>query len=150
MAVETDALETAASMDEAAAIKQTSDELSAAIEDERRLQRVNAARSAEKPTSTKNSETKKANSMAADDETYLDRVLTMEVGRCTEAAAVAASTMIGHGDKEGADDAAVTALRNAFNKLEMDGTVVIGRRRTRRSTDALYRREGWHGQRPED
>ena len=64
--------------------------------------------------------------MAADDETYLDRVLTMEVGRCTEAAAVAASTMIGHGDKEGADDAAVTALRNAFNKLEMDGTVVIG------------------------
>ncbi len=63
--------------------------------------------------------------MAAE-ETYLDRVLTMEVGRCTEAAAVAASTMIGRGDKEGADDAAVTALRNAFNKLEMDGTVVIG------------------------
>lgn len=60
------------------------------------------------------------------DETYLDRVLTMEVGRCTEAAAVAASTMIGRGDKEGADDAAVTALREAFNKLEMDGTVVIG------------------------
>ena len=62
----------------------------------------------------------------AGDETYLDRVLTMEVGRCTEAAAVAASTMIGRGDKEGADDAAVTALREAFNKLEMDGTVVIG------------------------
>ena len=60
------------------------------------------------------------------EETYLDRVLTMELGRCTEAAAVAASTMIGRGDKEGADDAAVTALREAFNKLEMDGTVVIG------------------------
>jgi len=60
------------------------------------------------------------------EETYLDRVLTMEVGRCTEAAAVAASTMIGRGDKEGADQAAVTALREAFNKLEMDGTVVIG------------------------
>ena len=60
------------------------------------------------------------------DETYLDRVLTMEVGRCTEAAAVAASTMIGRGDKEGADAAAVSALRSAFNKLEMDGTVVIG------------------------
>ena len=57
---------------------------------------------------------------------YLDRVLTMEVGRCTEAAAVAASTMIGRGDKEGADEAAVSALREAFNKLEMDGTVVIG------------------------
>ncbi|MEO1136511.1 MAG: class II fructose-bisphosphatase [Pseudomonadota bacterium] len=60
------------------------------------------------------------------DELFLDRVLTMEVGRCTEAAAVAASTMIGHGDKEGADDAAVTALREAFNKLKIDGTVVIG------------------------
>ncbi len=60
------------------------------------------------------------------DEPYLDRVLTMEVGRCTEAAAVAASTMIGRGDKEGADQEAVTALRAAFNKLEMDGTVVIG------------------------
>jgi fructose-1,6-bisphosphatase II / sedoheptulose-1,7-bisphosphatase len=57
---------------------------------------------------------------------FLDRVLTMEVGRCTEAAAVAASTMIGRGDKEGADQAAVTALREAFNKLEIDGTVVIG------------------------
>ena len=60
------------------------------------------------------------------EETYLSRVLTMEVGRCTEAAAIAASTMIGRGDKEGADQAAVTALREAFNKLEMDGTVVIG------------------------
>jgi fructose-1,6-bisphosphatase II / sedoheptulose-1,7-bisphosphatase len=63
--------------------------------------------------------------MTAED-SYLDRVLTMEVGRCTEAAAVAASTMIGRGDKDGADAAAVTALREAFNKLEIDGTVVIG------------------------
>ncbi|MEL7486758.1 MAG: class II fructose-bisphosphatase [Pseudomonadota bacterium] len=60
------------------------------------------------------------------EEPYLDRVLTMELGRCTEAAAIAASKMIGRGDKEGADQAAVTALREAFNKLEMDGTVVIG------------------------
>ncbi|MEM8771174.1 MAG: class II fructose-bisphosphatase [Pseudomonadota bacterium] len=60
------------------------------------------------------------------EEVYLDRVLTMELGRCTEAAAIAASTMIGRGDKEGADQAAVSALREAFNKLEMDGTVVIG------------------------
>ncbi|MGF1544893.1 MAG: class II fructose-bisphosphatase [Parvularculaceae bacterium] len=60
------------------------------------------------------------------DQEFLDRVFTMEVGRCTEAAAVAASTMIGRGDKEGADQAAVTALRTAFNKLDMDGTVVIG------------------------
>jgi fructose-1,6-bisphosphatase II / sedoheptulose-1,7-bisphosphatase len=62
----------------------------------------------------------------SDRDNYLDRVLTMEVGRCTEAAAIAASTMIGRGDKDGADQAAVTALREAFNKLEIDGTVVIG------------------------
>ena len=60
------------------------------------------------------------------DEQFLDRVLTMEVGRCTEAAAIAASTKIGRGDKEGADDAAVTALRDALNKLHIDGKVVIG------------------------
>lgn len=59
-------------------------------------------------------------------ETFLDRVLTIETGRCTEAAAVAASTMIGRGDRHGADQAAVTALREAFNKLDIDGTVVIG------------------------
>jgi fructose-1,6-bisphosphatase II / sedoheptulose-1,7-bisphosphatase len=57
---------------------------------------------------------------------FLDRILTMEVGRCTEAAAVAASRMIGRGDKNGADQAAVAALREALNKLEIDGTVVIG------------------------
>jgi len=57
---------------------------------------------------------------------FLDRILTMEVGRCTEAAAVAASRMIGRGDKNGADEAAVAALREALNKLDIDGTVVIG------------------------
>ena len=62
----------------------------------------------------------------AKDQEYLDRILTIELGRCTEAAAVAASTMIGRGDKEAADQAAVTALRAAFNKLDIDGTIVIG------------------------
>ena len=57
---------------------------------------------------------------------YLDRILTIELGRCTEAAAVAASTMIGRGDKEGADQEAVSALRAALNKLDIDGTIVIG------------------------
>jgi fructose-1,6-bisphosphatase II / sedoheptulose-1,7-bisphosphatase len=59
-------------------------------------------------------------------DSFLDRALTMEIGRCTEAAAVAASTMIGRGDKNGADQAAVSALRDALNKLDIDGTVVIG------------------------
>ncbi|WP_306249561.1 class II fructose-bisphosphatase [Parvularcula sp. IMCC14364] len=62
----------------------------------------------------------------ATQEGYLDRILTIELGRCTEAAAVAASTMIGRGDKESADQAAVTALRDALNVLSIDGTVVIG------------------------
>ncbi|MEM9285984.1 MAG: class II fructose-bisphosphatase [Pseudomonadota bacterium] len=61
-----------------------------------------------------------------DSKDYLDRILTIELGRCTEAAAVAASTMIGRGDKEGADQEAVTALRAAFNNLDIDGTIVIG------------------------
>ncbi len=61
-----------------------------------------------------------------DHKDYLDRMLTIEIGRCTEAAAVAASKMIGHGDKEAADQEAVTALREALNKLEIDGKVVIG------------------------
>jgi len=60
------------------------------------------------------------------DQEFLDRMLTMEISRCTEAAAVAASKMIGRGDKNGADQAAVAALREAFNKLDIDGTVVIG------------------------
>ncbi|MEM8986998.1 MAG: class II fructose-bisphosphatase [Pseudomonadota bacterium] len=62
----------------------------------------------------------------ADQEAYLKRILTIELGRVTEAAAVAASTMIGRGDKEGADQAAVDALRNALNVLDIDGTIVIG------------------------
>jgi fructose-1,6-bisphosphatase II / sedoheptulose-1,7-bisphosphatase len=64
--------------------------------------------------------------MEASQTEYLDRILTIELGRCTEAAAVAASTMIGRGDTEGADQEAVTALRNALNTLDIDGTIVIG------------------------
>jgi len=60
------------------------------------------------------------------DQEFLDRILTMEIGRCTEAAAVSASKMIGRGDKNGADQAAVAALRDALNKLDIDGMVVIG------------------------
>jgi len=44
----------------------------------------------------------------------------------TEAAAVAASTLVGRGDEKAADAAAVEAMRAALNELDMDGTVVIG------------------------
>lgn len=56
----------------------------------------------------------------------LDRVLVLEMVRVTEAAAIAASRLIGRGDEKAADAAAVEAMRAAFNDLEFDGTVVIG------------------------
>ena len=56
----------------------------------------------------------------------LDRVLVLEMVRVTEAAAIAASTLVGRGDEKAADAAAVEAMREALNGLDMDGTVVIG------------------------
>ncbi|WP_374406998.1 class II fructose-bisphosphatase [Pelagerythrobacter sp.] len=56
----------------------------------------------------------------------LDRVLVLELVRVTEAAAIAASALIGRGDEKAADAAAVEAMRRAFDQLEIDGTVVIG------------------------
>ncbi|WP_267397671.1 MULTISPECIES: class II fructose-bisphosphatase [unclassified Sphingomonas] len=56
----------------------------------------------------------------------LDRVLVLEMVRVTEAAAIAASTLVGRGDEKAADAAAVEAMREALNSLDIDGTVVIG------------------------
>lgn len=56
----------------------------------------------------------------------LDRVLVLEMVRVTEAAAIAASALIGRGDEKAADAAAVEAMRCAFDSLPIDGTVVIG------------------------
>ena len=56
----------------------------------------------------------------------LDRVLVLEMVRVTEKAAIAASKLIGRGDEKAADAAAVEAMRRAFDKLDFDGTVVIG------------------------
>ncbi len=56
----------------------------------------------------------------------LDRNLALEVVRVTEAAALAASRLMGRGDEKAADQAAVDAMRNALNGLEIEGTVVIG------------------------
>ena len=55
-----------------------------------------------------------------------DRNLAMELVRVTEAAAMAASRWMGRGDKEGADGAAVNAMRVVLQTVAMDGTVVIG------------------------
>jgi fructose-1,6-bisphosphatase II len=55
-----------------------------------------------------------------------DRNLAMELVRVTEAAALAASRWMGRGDKEGADGAAVDAMRIILQTVPMDGIVVIG------------------------
>ena len=47
----------------------------------------------------------------------LDRVLVLEMVRVTEAAAIAASTLVGRGDEKAADAAAVEAMRAALNEL---------------------------------
>ena len=55
-----------------------------------------------------------------------DRNLALELVRVTEAAALAAARMVGRGDKEGADQAAVDAMRAVLDSVSMDGVVVIG------------------------
>ncbi len=56
----------------------------------------------------------------------LDRAFALEAVRVTEAAARAAANHIGRGDEHAADQAAVEAMRAAFNILPISGTVVIG------------------------
>ncbi|HXS44666.1 MAG TPA: class II fructose-bisphosphatase [Solirubrobacteraceae bacterium] len=55
-----------------------------------------------------------------------DRNLALELVRVTEAAALASARLIGMGDKEAADQAAVDAMRLVLDTVHMDGTVVIG------------------------
>ncbi|MBL89975.1 MAG: fructose-bisphosphatase class II [Actinobacteria bacterium] len=55
-----------------------------------------------------------------------DRNLALELVRVTEAAAMAASRWMGRGDKEGADEGAVNAMRRVLDTVNMDGIVVIG------------------------
>jgi fructose-1,6-bisphosphatase II / sedoheptulose-1,7-bisphosphatase len=58
--------------------------------------------------------------------TVLNRILSIEAVRVTEAAAIRCASLAGCGDEREADAAAVAAMREAFNKLPIDGTVVIG------------------------
>ncbi len=55
-----------------------------------------------------------------------DRNLALELVRTTEAAALAAARWMGRGDKIGADQAAVDAMRSVLDGVQMDGTVIIG------------------------
>ncbi|MEM8798750.1 MAG: class II fructose-bisphosphatase [Pseudomonadota bacterium] len=56
----------------------------------------------------------------------LDRIYVLEMVRVTEQAAIAAAKLVGRGDEKAADAAAVEAMRDSLNKLDFDGTVVIG------------------------
>ena len=56
----------------------------------------------------------------------LDRSLVLDAVRVTAAAAIASWTMLGRGDEMAADQAAVDAMRNALNELNIDGEIVIG------------------------
>ena len=59
-------------------------------------------------------------------ELLLERILTLEIVRVTERAAVSSARLRGHGQEKAADQAAVDAMRRELNKLPIDGTVVIG------------------------
>jgi fructose-1,6-bisphosphatase II / sedoheptulose-1,7-bisphosphatase len=61
-----------------------------------------------------------------EDYTKMDRNLALEAVRVTEAAALAASRLMGRGDEKAADQAAVDAMRQALNSLHIEGVVRIG------------------------
>ena len=56
----------------------------------------------------------------------MDRNLALEVVRVTEAAALASARLMGRGDRNGADQAAVEGMRRALNDIPFRGEVVIG------------------------
>lgn len=62
----------------------------------------------------------------ADAAQFQDRMLSLGLARVSEAAALASARLIGRGDEKAADQAAVNAMRDQLNLLDIDGTVVIG------------------------
>jgi fructose-1,6-bisphosphatase II / sedoheptulose-1,7-bisphosphatase len=67
-----------------------------------------------------------ASSITVAQHLLLERVLSIEIVRVTERAAVSAARLRGHGKSKASDQAAVDAMRRELNKLPIDGTVVIG------------------------
>ncbi|MBX3570920.1 MAG: class II fructose-bisphosphatase [Mesorhizobium sp.] len=64
--------------------------------------------------------------MSTSQSSGLDRILTLELVRVSERAAVAAARLRGRGDEKAADQVAVDAMRSELNRLAIRGTVVIG------------------------
>jgi len=65
-------------------------------------------------------------SITVQPELLLERILTLEIVRVTERAAVSAARLRGRGQEKAADQAAVDAMRRELNRLPIEGTVVIG------------------------
>ncbi len=65
-------------------------------------------------------------SITVQPELLLERILTLEIVRVTERAAVSAARLRGRGLEKSSDQAAVDAMRRELNRLPIDGTVVIG------------------------
>ena len=57
---------------------------------------------------------------------FHDRMLSLGLARVSEAAALASARLVGHGDEKAADQAAVNAMREQLNLLDISGVVVIG------------------------
>ena len=55
-----------------------------------------------------------------------EKIIIAEAVRATEAGAIAAARLMGRGDRNGADQAAVTAMRKAMDDADISGTIVIG------------------------
>ncbi|MBD1202836.1 MAG: class II fructose-bisphosphatase [Rhodobacteraceae bacterium] len=62
----------------------------------------------------------------ADKDEFQDRLLSLGLARVSEAAALASAQLIGRGDEKAADQAAVNAMRDQLNLLDIAGVVVIG------------------------
>ena len=62
----------------------------------------------------------------SEDHIFADRMLSLGLARVSEAAAIAAAKLVGRGDEKAADQAAVDAMRNQLNMLDIRGVVVIG------------------------
>ena len=83
-----------------------------------------AASSETMSTSQDNSPNEKrdASMLTPEDERFsMDRNLALEVVRVTEAAALSASLLVGRGDEKAADKAAVDAMRDSLNSLNING-----------------------------
>src|SRR5215217_1774615 len=79
-----------------------------------------------RPGTLNDEQDSRRNHRMADNPHNLDRNISFELARVTEAAALSAARWMGKGDKNAADQAAVNAMRVTLNNVDMDGIVVIG------------------------